>query len=129
MRSVVGFLKADDSVESMVSEFFVVFSRQGHHLNLDVGEILLGNVDGLGKVRNSGFGWVLACDEQNVFEGCQLFDGSIFVFNLFGGEDGARHRVFAMEAAIDARVGTRVGDIKRNEHRHGFAKPLFCVFS
>ena len=127
--AVVGLLKADDTIEAVVGQFLVLLHLQRHHLDLDVREIALGNVDGLGQIGHSRLGWVLACDEEDVFKGCQLFDGTVFVLYLLRGEDSARHGVLAVETAIDARVGARVGDIERDEHRHGASETLLGVFA
>ena len=113
----------------MAGQFLVVFGREGHHLYLDIGKVFLGDVDGLGEIRHPCLGWILTCHEQDVFERSQLLDGLILVFNLFGREDGACHRVFSVKAAIDAGIGAGVGDVERYEHRHRLAKSLLCVFA
>ena len=100
--AVIGLLKADDTIEAVVGQFFVFLHLQWHHLYLDIREIALGNINGLSQIGHTGLGGILARDEQDILEGCQLFDGTIFVLYLFGGEDGACHGVLSMETAIDA---------------------------
>ena len=102
---VVGFLETDDAVHTMVGEGLVILCRERHHLNLHVREILLGDVDGLGKIRGTSLGWVLARNEKDVLEWCQLLDCLVLVLNLLWGEDGAGHRILTMETAIHAGVG------------------------
>ena len=42
-------------------------------------------------------------------------------------EDGAWHRIADVETAIHARVGTGVGEVKRDEERHRPSETLFSV--
>ena len=103
--AVVGLLEADHTVHTMVSEGLVVLGRERHHLNLHVGEILLGDVDGLGEIRGASLCRVFARHEQDVLEWSQLLDSLVFVLDLLRGEDGACHRILAVETAIHAGVG------------------------
>ena len=127
--AVVGFLKADHTVQSMVGQLAVFLHLQRHHLDLDVREVALGDIDGFCQIRHSRLGRILACYQQDVLERCQLLYCLILVLNLFGCQDGACHRVFAMKAAVHTRVGTRVGDIQRDKHRHGAPETLLGVFT
>ena len=127
--AVVGLLETDYAVETVVGQFLVLLHLQRHHLYFDIREIALGNIDGLGQIGHARLGRIFARDEQDVFKGGQLLDGTVFVLYLFGGEDGACHGVLAMETAIDARVGTGVGDIEGDKHRHSAAETLLCIFT
>ena len=53
VRLVVGFLKTDDSVQSVMSELFIFFRFEGHHFNLKIAEIRFGQVQCTGDVRHS----------------------------------------------------------------------------
>ena len=101
---VVGLLETDDAVHTMVGEGLVILCRERHHLYLHVREILLGDVDCLGKIWGASLGWVLARNEKDVLEWSQLLDGFILVLNLLWGEDGTSHRILTMETAIHAGV-------------------------
>ena len=114
--AIIGFLKADNAVKSVVGKLAILLHLERHNLDLDVREIALGYVDGLGQIRHSGLGGILARNKQDILERSKLFYGAILVFNLLGGEDGAGHRILAMESAIHARVTARIGDVERNEH-------------
>ena len=100
--AVIGLLETDDTIEAVVGQFLVFLHLQWHHLYLDIREKALGNINGLSQIGHTGLGGILARDEQDILEGRQLFDGTIFVLNLLGGEDGACHGVLAVETAIDA---------------------------
>ena len=99
---VVCFLKADDSVQPMFFQLGIFFRFKRHYLDFQVREVRLGQVECTGYVRHAGFGRVFARYQQQVLEGCQLFDGFVFVHNLFFSQNGAGHRVTDMEPAIDA---------------------------
>ena len=102
---VVGLLETDYAVHTMVGEGLVILSRERHHLNLHVREILLGDVDCLGKIRGASLGWVLARNEKDVLEWSQLLDCLVLVLNLLWSEAGTSHRILTMETAIHAGVG------------------------
>lgn len=85
---VVGLLETDDAVHTMVGEGLVILCRERHHLYLHVREILLGDVDCLGKIRGASLCRVLARYEKDVLEWSQLLDGLVLVLNLLWGEDG-----------------------------------------
>ena len=104
MFAVVGLLETDDTVHAVVGEGFVILCRERHHLNLHVREILLGDVDCLGKIRGASLGWVLARNEKDVLEWSQLLDCLVLVLNLLWGKDGTSHRILTMETAIHAGV-------------------------
>ena len=101
---VVGLLETDDAVHTMVGEGLVILCRERHHLYLHVREILLGDVDCLGKIRGASLCRVLARYEKDVLEWSQLLDGLVLVLNLLWGEDGTSHRILTMETAIHAGV-------------------------
>ena len=101
MSLVVCLLEADDAVHAVVRELSVVVGGERHHLNLDVGEILLGKVNRLGKVRHASLGRMFSCDQENIFKRGKLLYGLILILYLLGREDGTCHRVFAMESAVD----------------------------
>ena len=101
---VVGLLETDDAVHTMVGEGLVILCRERHHLYLHVREILLGDVDCLGKIRGASLCRVLARYEKDVLEWSQLLDGFVLVLNLLWGEDGTSHRILTMETAIHAGV-------------------------
>ena len=121
---VVGFLKTNHSVKSVGDECFIVGGVEGLHFYFYVGEIFFCDVYALGDIGNTCLYRVFACDNQNVFEWGELFDGFKFVFNLLGGEYHSWHLVLAVEGAVDAGVGAGVGDIERDEDLHRVAKPL-----
>ncbi len=127
--AVIGFLEADDAVHAVVGKGLVVFGRERHYLYLNVGEVLLGNIYGLGKVRDASLGRMFARYEQDVLEGSQLLDGLVLILYLLGGKDGACHGVLAVETAIDARVGAGIGNIEGDEHRHGLAESFLGILA
>ena len=111
VRTVIGFLKADYAVHAMVAEGTVVVGLEGHHLDFDVREIRLGNVDGGDQIFHPSLCRILAGDEKNVLEGSQALDGAVLVLNLLRGEDDALHGVFAVKATVDAGVAAGIGEI------------------
>ena len=111
VRTVIGFLKADYAVHAMVAEGTVVVGLEGHHLDFDVREIRLGNVDGGGQIFHPSLCRILAGDEKNVLEGSQALDGAVLVLNLLRGEDNALHGVFAVKTTVDAGVAAGIGEI------------------
>ena len=127
--AVVGLLETDNTIHAMLGQCAVVLGRQRHNLNLDVGEVLLGNVDSLSKIWCASLGWVLAGNEEDILERSQLLDSLILVLYLLWCKDGACHRVLHMKSAVDTRVGARVGDIQRYEHRHCLAESFLCIFA
>ena len=85
----------------MVCELSVIVGGERHHLNLDVGEILLGNVYRLSKIRYASLGRMFSCDQENIFKRGKFLYRLILILYLLGREDGTCHRVFAMESAVD----------------------------
>ncbi len=122
IRLVVGFLKTDNAVHAVVRKLAVVFCRKRHHFNLQVREIRLRQIQSTGDVRHTGFGRILARYQQQVLERSQLLYSLVFVHYLLFRKDGALHRVADVETAINARVRTRISNVKRNKHRHCIAK-------
>ena len=102
---VVGLLKAYHAVHAVVRQHLIVLGGERHHLYLEVGEIGLGAVKGLCQVFGSGLGGVLSRHDEEILERSELLDGLVLVLTLVDGEDGARHGVLAVEAAVDAAVG------------------------
>ena len=51
VRLIISFLKADDSVQPVMGEFFVFFRFEGHHFNLKVTEIRFCQIESTGDVR------------------------------------------------------------------------------
>ena len=125
---VVCFLETDYAVQSVVYQFGIFFRLERHHLDFQVREVRLGQVERFGNVGHTRLGRILTRHNQQVFERAELLDGLVFVFNFFGCQDGARHGVADVEAAVHARVGARVGDVERDEHRHGASETLFGIF-
>ena len=127
--AVVSLLKANHSVHAMLGKRAVILGRERHHLNLDVREILLCNVNRLGEIRSASLCRILSRNEQYILERSQLLYRLILILYLLRSEDSACHRVFAMKTAVDAGVGARVSNIKRNEHRHRLAEAFLGVSS
>ena len=127
--AMIGLLEADHAIHAVIAQFLIVLGLQRHHLDLDVREVFLCDVDCLSQIWHTSLCRILARHEQDIFERSKLLDGAIFVLYLFGSEDDASHRVLAVEAAVDTGVAARVGDIERDEHRHCLAKSLFGVFA
>ena len=125
---VIRILETDDTVQSVVHQFGILFRLERHHLNLQVGEIRFGQVECFGQVRHTRLGRVFARHNQQVLKRSQLLDGLVFVFDFLRREDGAGHRVADVEAAVHARVCTRVGDIERNKLGDGTSDPFFGIF-
>ena len=57
---IISLLKTNHSVQSVVRKLLVFFGFQGHHLNLQIRKILLGDVECLGQIRYPRLGWILA---------------------------------------------------------------------
>ena len=125
--AVVGFLKTDNSVHAVVRQFLVLLGLEGHNLNFEIGEVGFGQIQRLGEIGHAGLGGIFARHDEQVLKGAELFDGFVLAHGLFGCEDGAFHFVGHVEAAIDAGVGTGVGEVEGDEHRHGAPKPLLGV--
>ena len=127
--AVVGLLEADDAVQPVLHQLGVLLGLEGHDFNLQVGEVFLGQVEGAGEVGYAGLSGVLARHQEEVLEGGEALDGPVFLLHLFGREDGAGHGVADVEAAVDTRVGAGVGEVERDEHRHGAPEPLAGVLA
>ena len=124
---VVRFLEADHAVKPVAAQLGVVLRAQWHHLNLQVVEVGLGQVEGAGDVFHARHGRILASEHEQVVERAELLYGLILAHYLLLGEHRARHLVLHVEAAVDARVGARVGDVNRYEHIDGLAETLARV--
>ena len=124
IRLVIGLLKTDHAVHAVVRQLLIFLHGEGHHLDLQVGEIGARQVERTGEVGHAGLHRVLARHDQQVLERAELLDGLVFVDHLLLRQDDALHGVAHVKTAIDARVGAGVGDIERDEDLHRVAKPL-----
>ena len=129
MRSVIGLLEADDAVHSMMGELGVILCGERHHLEFEVREVLLGDVESLREIRHAGLYRVLSGDYQQVLERGQFLYRLVLVLALFRCQNYPRHRVGRVESAIYAMIYARVSYIERNEHRHGLSESLLRVFA
>ena len=105
---VVSFLKADDAVQSVFFQLGVFLGFEGHHFYLQVAEVFFCDVQRFCQIGNTCLGGILSCYQQQVFKRAELLDGFVFIFHLFGGEDGTCHRVADMETAVHTGVGAGV---------------------
>ena len=98
---VVCLLETDHSVKSMGNQFGILFSLERHYLNLEIGEIPLGDVKSLGKIGDTCLDWVFSCHHQQVLERAKFFDSLELIFHLLGGQDGPGHGIADMESAVN----------------------------
>ena len=63
VRLIISFLKADDSVQPVMGEFFVFFRFEGHHFNLKVTEIRFCQIESTGDVRYTCCCRIFTCHE------------------------------------------------------------------
>ena len=101
---VVSLLEANHSVETMISEFCIFLRSQWHHLNLQVVEIRLSQVESLCDIFHTRLHLVLSSEHQQVVKRSEFLYCLIFPHNLLLGENRALHWVLHMKTAIHARV-------------------------
>ena len=112
-----------------MSEPFVLFGFQRHHLDGQVVEVWPAYTQGGLEVFHPGHTRVLAGDEQQIFEWTEFADGLAFFFNLLRRQYDAVEFVVAVEAAVYARVGAGIRDVHRDVHRNCFSEAFLCVMT
>ena len=125
--AVIGFLETDHAVHAMVRQFLIFLRLEGHHLNLEVGEIRFGQIQRLGQIGHTCQSRILTRHEKQILKRAKALDGLVFLKHFFRREDGALHLVGHVESTVDAGVRAGIGDIERNEHRHRTSETLLCV--
>ncbi len=124
--AVICLLEAHHAVETRECEAPVVFGRKRHHLYAEVVEVRAAHLKRLLQILGAGGHGVLARYEQQVLEGAEAAYGLALVGNLWRREDDAPESVVAVEAAVHAGVGARIGDIQRYIHRNHLAEAFLC---
>ena len=124
---VIRLLEANHPIKPGMSKPFILLCFQRHYLYLQVRKVRLGQLQSPFNIGDPGFCRIFPSHKKQVLERSKLFYSLIFVHNLLFSQDNPRHGIIMVESAIDAKVRTRIGNIKRHKHRYSLAETLQSV--